>query len=171
MNFCQYRSSEYVILRGTPAFGSLVCHLPQVGFFLRQFKQSGEVPPALKTAILWQPKSWAKFRKILLAPPGERIVMPGQRDPERAACCCIDVFSWRADVPAGVPLTYSLPYPSLSTDENGKVVTGIGGVVSEAIGSGQGGLRVEVSLKYRRLLVQQLAKDSLLSAKDYDSFK
>lgn len=51
--------------------------LRQVGFFLRHFQRSGEIPPALRTAILWQPKSWAKFRKILLAPPGERIVMPG----------------------------------------------------------------------------------------------
>lgn len=51
--------------------------LTQVGFFLRQFKRTGDVPPALKTAILWQPKSWASIRKVLLAPPGERIAMPG----------------------------------------------------------------------------------------------
>lgn len=43
------------------------------------------------------------------------------------------------------------------------------GVLGEAVG--RGGARVEVSLKYRRLLVQQLAKDSLLSAKDYETFK
>lgn len=61
--------------------------------------------------------------------------------------------------------------PSLFTDENGNVMPGTGDVVRETIGHGQGGLRVEVSLKYRRLLVQQLAKDSLLSTKDYDAFK
>lgn len=46
-----------------------------------------------------------------------------------------------------------------------------GGELSEALGNGKDSLRVEVSLKYRRLLVQKLAKESLLSAKDYDTFK
>lgn len=45
------------------------------------------------------------------------------------------------------------------------------GVVKESIGRGENGLRVEVSLKYRRLLVQKLAKESLLSAKDHDNFR
>lgn len=45
------------------------------------------------------------------------------------------------------------------------------GVVKEAIGRGENGLRVEVSLKYRRLLVQKLAKESLVSAKDHDNFR
>jgi len=62
-------------------FRRRVCNISrpasQIGFFLRQFQRAGEVPPALKTAILWQPKSWASFRKILLAPPAERIAMPG----------------------------------------------------------------------------------------------
>ena len=52
--------------------------MAQVGYFLRQFKRTGDVPLALKNAILWQPKSWASIRKVLLAPPGERISMPGQ---------------------------------------------------------------------------------------------
>ncbi|CAM9377697.1 unnamed protein product [Hapterophycus canaliculatus] len=44
-------------------------------------------------------------------------------------------------------------------------------VVKEAIGRGENGLRVEVSLKYRRLLVQKLHKESLLSAKDHEAFR
>lgn len=46
-----------------------------------------------------------------------------------------------------------------------------GAVMSETIGRSENGLRVEVSLKYRRLLVQKLAKESLLSAKDHESFR
>ncbi|CAN0305043.1 unnamed protein product, partial [Ectocarpus sp. 8 AP-2014] len=37
--------------------------------------------------------------------------------------------------------------------------------------SGEGGLRVEVSLKYRRLLVQKLAKSSLITAQEHESFR
>lgn len=44
-------------------------------------------------------------------------------------------------------------------------------MVKEAIGSGEGGLRVEVSLKYRRLLVQKLAKSSLITAQEHESFR
>lgn len=47
----------------------------------------------------------------------------------------------------------------------------MGAVVTEAIGRGENGLRVEVSLKYRRLLVQKLHKESLLSAKDHENFR
>lgn len=47
----------------------------------------------------------------------------------------------------------------------------VGAVVTESIGSGENGLRVEVSLKYRRLLVQKLHKESLLSAKDHENFR
>ncbi|CAM9923426.1 unnamed protein product [Scytosiphon promiscuus] len=104
----------------------------EVGFFLRQFKQTGVVPLALKTAILWQPKSWASFRKVLLAPPAERIALP---------------------------------------DDSGTTRPASRVVVKEAIGRGENGLRVEVSLKYRRLLVQKLAKESLLSAKDHETFR
>lgn len=43
--------------------------------------------------------------------------------------------------------------------------------VKENIGRGENGLRVEVSLKYRRLLVQRLAKESLISAKEHDVFR
>lgn len=44
-------------------------------------------------------------------------------------------------------------------------------MVKEAIGSGEGGLRVEVSLKYRRLLVQKLAKSSLITTQEHESFR
>ncbi len=47
----------------------------------------------------------------------------------------------------------------------------MGVVVTETIGGGENGLRVEVSLKYRRLLVQKLHKESLLSAKDHETFR
>lgn len=46
-----------------------------------------------------------------------------------------------------------------------------GAVMRETIGRSENGLRVEISLKYRRLLVQKLAKESLLSAKDHESFR
>lgn len=47
----------------------------------------------------------------------------------------------------------------------------VGTVTRETIGRSENGLRVEISLKYRRLLVQKLAKESLLSAKDHESFR
>lgn len=56
-------------------------------------------------------------------------------------------------------------------DEHGKIEAECNGEVKETIGHGEKGLRVEVSLKYRRLLVQQLAKDKLLSAKDHEAFR
>lgn len=55
-------------------------------------------------------------------------------------------------------------------DGSGKMLPA-GAVMSETIGSSENGLRVEISLKYRRLLVQKLAKESLLSAKDHESFR
>lgn len=57
------------------------------------------------------------------------------------------------------------------TDESGKMQPGGRDLVKETIGRGENGLRVEISLKYRRLLVQKLAKESLLSAKDHDVFR
>lgn len=137
---------------------------------MRQFKQSGEVPPVLRTEIRLQTKSWAKIRKILLAPPGERIAMPGQRNPGQPACCCNEIL-YVSRCPGGCAPEVFPVNLLLSTGENGNVLPATSGVVSEAIEHGQGGLRVEVSLKYRRLLVQQLKKHSLLSAKDYDSFE
>lgn len=145
--------------------------MSQVGFFLRQFKQTGEVPLALKTAILWQPKSWASFRKVLLAPPAERIAMPGQVE--------ISVVN-HSDVVLQVPTfcvnsswyaTHLCLLRSLPADDSGNMRLSSSVVVKEAIGRGENGLRVEVSLKYRRLLVQQLAKESLLSAKDHEAFR
>lgn len=59
---------------------------------------------------------------------------------------------------------------SLPTDGSGKMLPA-GAVMREAIGPSENGLRVEVSLKYRRLLVQKLAKESLLSAKDHENFR
>lgn len=59
----------------------------------------------------------------------------------------------------------------LSKDDSGNAVLESQGAVKEAIGRGENGLRVEVSLKYRRLLVQKLAKESLVSAKDHDNFR
>lgn len=58
-------------------------------------------------------------------------------------------------------------------DEHGNIegIEQSNGEVKETIGHGEKGLRVEVSLKYRRLLVQQLAKDKLLSAKDHEAFR
>ncbi|CAM9876477.1 unnamed protein product, partial [Ectocarpus sp. 4 AP-2014] len=103
-----------------------------VGFFLRQFKQTGKVPEALRSLIVFQPKSWARIRKVLLAPPAERIAMP---------------------------------------DDRGRILPPDSAVVKEAIGSGEGGLRVEISLKYRRLLVQKLAKSSLITAQEHESFR
>lgn len=58
-----------------------------------------------------------------------------------------------------------------TTDERGKMLPAGNDLVKETIGRGENGLRVEVSLKYRRLLVQKLAKESLLSAKDHDVFR
>lgn len=58
-----------------------------------------------------------------------------------------------------------------SADASGNVSPAHEGLTKEAIGSGENGLRVEVSLKYRRLLVQQLAKETLISAKDYEGFR
>ncbi|CAM9570933.1 unnamed protein product [Ectocarpus sp. 6 AP-2014] len=104
----------------------------EVGFFLRQFKQTDKVPEALRSLIVFQPKSWARIRKVLLAPPAERIAMP---------------------------------------DDSGRILPPDSAVVKEAIGSGEGGLRVEVSLKYRRLLVQKLAKSSLITAQEHESFR
>ena len=57
-----------------------------------------------------------------------------------------------------------------AADGSGKV-SPVGAVVKEAIGRGENGLRVEISLKYRRLLVQKLHKESLLSAKDHENFR
>ncbi|CAM9413171.1 unnamed protein product [Ectocarpus sp. 12 AP-2014] len=111
---------------------SLPLQIDHVGFFLRQFKQSGKVPEALRSLIVFQPKSWARIRKVLLAPPAERIAMP---------------------------------------DDSGRILPPDSAVVKEAIGSGEGGLRVEVSLKYRRLLVQKLAKSSLITAQEHESFR
>lgn len=66
----------------------------------------------------------------------------------------------------GVYATHFFP-----TDESGKMRLAGRDLVKETIGRGENGLRVEVSLKYRRLLVQKLAKESLLSAKDHDVFR
>ncbi|CAM9654224.1 unnamed protein product [Ectocarpus sp. 12 AP-2014] len=111
---------------------SLPLPIDYVGFFLRQFKQTGKVPEALRSLIVFQPKSWARIRKVLLAPPAERIAMP---------------------------------------DDSGRILPPDSAVVKEAIGSGEGGLRVEVSLKYRRLLVQKLAKSSLITAQEHEFFR
>lgn len=59
---------------------------------------------------------------------------------------------------------------SVPTDGSGKMLPA-GAVTSETIGRSENGLRVEISLKYRRLLVQKLAQESLLSAKDHESFR
>lgn len=58
-----------------------------------------------------------------------------------------------------------------SADASGTMLPAQEGTIKEAIGSGENGFRVEVSLKYRRLLVQQLAKETLISAKDYEGFR
>lgn len=58
-----------------------------------------------------------------------------------------------------------------ATDSSGELTPGGDGVVTEALRAGENGLRVEVSLKYRRLLVQRLAKESLVSAKDHEAFR
>lgn len=73
--------------------------------------------------------------------------------------------------PLGVLCACVLPV-SCWPDEKGDVVgAGSGRVVGEASGAGVPGLRVDVSFKYRRLLVQQLAKHSLISARDYEGFR
>lgn len=128
------------------------------------------MPLALKTAILWQPKSWAKFRQVLLAPPAKLIAMSGEPST-RERLSSRQSIQVALHVHTTIYFVYSFLTFSLSTDDNSNAGPSHDYEVKETIGAGKNGLRVEVSLKYRRLLVQKLAKESLLSTKDYDAFR